>query len=47
MGKSNSTKDYLHKLSSQIVSNLVDKGIKLLIIGKNKNWKQRDKHRLF
>ena len=38
--KSNSTKDYLHKLSSQIVSNLVDKGIKLLIIGKNKNWKQ-------
>ena len=37
--KSNITKDYLHKLSSQIVSNLVEKKINLLIIGKNKDWK--------
>ena len=37
--KSNITKDYLHKLSSQIVSNLVEKQINLLIIGKNKDWK--------
>ena len=38
--KSNITKDYLHKLSSQIVNNLVEKGINLLIIGKNKGWKK-------
>ena len=37
--KFNTTKDYLHKLSSQIVANLVNKGINLLIIGKNKDWK--------
>ena len=37
--KSNITKDYLHKLSSQIVSNLLKKKINLLIIGKNKDWK--------
>lgn len=38
--KANITKDYLHKLSKQIVDNLVSKSISLLIIGKNKSWKQ-------
>ena len=38
--KNNTTKDYLHKLSSEIVKNLVNKDIKLLIIGKNDGWKQ-------
>lgn len=37
--KNNITKDFLHKLSSQIVNNLVEKKINLLIIGKNKDWK--------
>ncbi len=32
--------DYLHKSSTYIVNQLVDKSVNTLIIGKNKDWKQ-------
>ncbi len=34
------TQDYLHKLSSQIVSDCADRKIDVLVIGRNKGWKQ-------
>jgi len=33
-------KHYLHNASRQIIDRLVDEGIGILVIGKNKNWKQ-------
>ena len=39
IAKNNITHDYMHKLSKEIVDNLVHKDIKLLVIGKNTGWK--------
>ncbi|WP_324282744.1 transposase [Cyanobacterium aponinum UTEX 3221] len=33
--------DYFHKVSSYLVNILLDSGIDTLVIGKNKNWKQK------
>jgi putative transposase len=34
------TRDYLHKLSTRIVEDCVDRKIDVLVIGRNKGWKQ-------
>ena len=38
--RKNKMNDFMHKSSRYIVNQLVSKGITVLVIGKNKNWKQ-------
>ena len=42
--KHNITSDYIHKLSKYLIDDCVNKNIKLIIVGKNKGWKQEINH---
>lgn len=38
--KLNITNDYIHKLSKCLIDECLNKGIKVIVVGKNKGWKQ-------
>jgi len=38
--KLNITNDYIHKLSKCLIDECINKGIKVIVVGKNKGWKQ-------
>ncbi len=38
--KNNINQDYIHKLSKCLIDECLNKGIKVIIVGKNKGWKQ-------